>query len=318
MGRKTIKIENCSIDKLQQLVGAQDRNAKLIEMHYHLEVNLVDDSIVLSSDDNEVLNKAGLVFETLSSLLEKGYQLDENLVMQVVNLADNDQLQYFFKLNEVIIGKTKSSKVICPKTLGQLEYVNALNKYDITFGIGPAGTGKTYLAVVNAVTMLKQGKVRKIILTRPAVEAGENLGFLPGDLKEKVDPYLRPLYDALYDMLGEETAVKMMEKGVIEVAPLAYMRGRTLEDAYIILDESQNATLMQLKMFLTRLGFKSKMVITGDASQIDLRSNQSGLLKAKEILNQIKNIGFVTLTSKDVSRHPLVQAIIDAFEEKGY
>ena len=204
MGKKTMKIENCSIDKMRQLVGVQDRNAKLIEMHYHSEVVLVDDAIIVSSDDNEVLNKVVLVFETLNALLEKGYQLDETLVMQVINLADNDQLQYFFKLNEVIVGKTKMGKVICPKTLGQLEYINALNKYEITFGIGPAGTGKTYLAVVNAVTMLKQGKVRKIILTRPAVEAGENLGFLPGDLKEKVDPYLRPLYDALYDSLGYE------------------------------------------------------------------------------------------------------------------
>ncbi len=318
MEKHIVTLENITNGKLQELIGPQDANLKLIEVHYHIEISIVDNRLTIFCIDNAIIEKIQLIFTTLNQLLDKGYEIDERIVMQVVNLADNNQLEYFFKLHEVVVGKTKSGRVISPKTLGQLEYINALRQYDITFGIGPAGTGKTYLAVVYAVTKLREGSVKKIILTRPAVEAGESLGFLPGDLKEKIDPYLRPLYDALFDMLGQENAEKMMEKGIIEVAPLAYMRGRTLEDAYIILDEAQNTTLMQLKMFLTRLGFRSKMAITGDITQIDLRGNQSGLTRAQDILSSIKNIGFVTLSSKDVSRHPLVQAIIDAFEKKGF
>lgn len=207
--------------------------------------------------------------------------------------------------------------MIYPKTLGQKDYYFALKNNDVVFGIGPAGTGKTYLAVVFAVDALKNNVVKKIVLTRPAVEAGENLGFLPGDLKEKVDPYLRPLYDALHDMLGVEQTERLIEKGVIEIAPLAYMRGRTLEDAYVILDEAQNTTDNQMKMFLTRLGFNSKMIITGDVTQIDLpRGVESGLIKALRILKGVKGISFVELTALDVVRHPVVQRIIERYEGK--
>ena len=207
--------------------------------------------------------------------------------------------------------------MIYPKTLGQKEYYYALKNNDVVFGIGPAGTGKTYLAVVFAVDALKNNLVKKIVLTRPAVEAGENLGFLPGDLKEKVDPYLRPLYDALHDMLGVEQTERLIEKGVIEIAPLAYMRGRTLEDAYVILDEAQNTTDNQMKMFLTRLGFNSKMIITGDVTQIDLpRGVESGLVRAMDILNNVKGISFIYLTAMDVVRHPVVQRIIERYEGK--
>ena len=207
--------------------------------------------------------------------------------------------------------------MIYPKTIGQKEYYFALKNNDVVFGIGPAGTGKTYLAVVFAVDALKNNIVKKIILTRPAVEAGENLGFLPGDLKEKVDPYLRPLYDALHDMLGVEQTERYIEKGVIEIAPLAYMRGRTLEDAYVILDEAQNTTDNQMKMFLTRLGFNSKMIITGDITQIDLpRGMESGLVKALKILNGVKGVSFIHLSAMDVVRHPVVQRIIERYDGK--
>ena len=215
-----------------------------------------------------------------------------------------------------MVGRNHDGKAIFPKSIGQLRYINSIKHNDIVFGIGPAGSGKTYLAVIYAVWQLKNHKIKKIILTRPAVEAGENLGFLPGDLKEKIDPYLRPLYDALYEMLGKENTEKYIEKGIIEIAPLAYMRGRTLEDAFIILDEAQNTTTMQMKMFLTRLGFNSKMVITGDITQIDLRNNvKSGLEQVKNILQDIEEIKFVTMTTSDVCRHPLVQKIIDAYEK---
>ena len=225
---------------------------------------------------------------------------------------DTDQLS---ELYHIKIARTYNGKLIYPKTLGQKSYYYALKNNDVVFGIGPAGTGKTYLAVVFAVAALKNNEVKKIILTRPAVEAGENLGFLPGDLKEKVDPYLRPLYDALYDMLGVEQTEKLMEKGVIEIAPLAYMRGRTLEDAYVILDEAQNTTDNQMKMFLTRLGFRSKMIITGDISQIDLpRNTTSGLIRALDILEGVKGISFIHLSAMDVVRHPVVQRIIERYD----
>jgi phosphate starvation-inducible protein PhoH and related proteins len=215
------------------------------------------------------------------------------------------------------IGKNVKGKTIRIKTLGQREYVTAIKKTDLVFGIGPAGTGKTYLAVVMAVGALKNGQVNKILLTRPAVEAGESLGFLPGDLKEKVDPYLRPLYDALHDVLGAEHTQRLIERGTIEIAPLAYMRGRTLDDAFVILDEAQNTTHAQMKMFLTRLGFGSKMVITGDQTQIDLpKGAKSGLIAAEGILKNVKGISFVFLETTDVVRHPLVGRIIEAYENK--
>ncbi len=234
-----------------------------------------------------------------------------------MKLVKEDKLNRIDELYNVKITKTASGKMIYPKTLGQKEYYYALKNNDVVFGIGPAGTGKTYLAVVFAVDALKNNLVKKIVLTRPAVEAGENLGFLPGDLKEEVDPYLRPLYDALHDMLGVEQTERLIEKGVIEIAPLAYMRGRTLEDAYVILDEAQNTTDNQMKMFLTRLGFNSKMIITGDVTQIDLpRGVESGLVRAMDILNNVKGISFIHLTGTDVVCHPVVQRIIERYEGK--
>jgi len=215
------------------------------------------------------------------------------------------------------VARTQRGKLIRAKTLGQRHYLSAIKKHDIVFGIGPAGTGKTYLAVVTAVSALKNGRVKRIVLTRPAVEAGESLGFLPGDLQEKVDPYLRPLYDALYDMLGNEQVAKMMERGLIEVAPLAYMRGRTLEDSFVILDEAQNTTPEQMKMFLTRLGFGSKMVITGDVTQVDLpKGKKSGLREAERILNWIADVAFIHFQEGDVVRHSLVQKIIAAYAKE--
>ncbi|MBQ9986914.1 MAG: PhoH family protein, partial [Erysipelotrichales bacterium] len=230
-------------------------------------------------------------------------------------MADRMEDERVDRIYESALAKNIAGKLIYPKTYGQKQYVSALMNHDIVFGVGPAGTGKTYLAVVYAVSLLKKNEIRRIVLTRPAVEAGESLGFLPGDLKEKVDPYLRPLYDALYEMLGEETTTKMIEKGTIEIAPLAYMRGRTLNGAFIILDEAQNTTKSQMKMFLTRLGFNSKMVITGDISQIDLPSGkQSGLVEAIKILNDIDDIKVCRFTTEDVVRHPLVSKIIRAYE----
>ncbi|MGI6377590.1 MAG: PhoH family protein [Bacilli bacterium] len=309
---------NVDLETRRSIFGPNDSHLKLLELHYKIEINPSETELSINYRDEKTFQKVELIFLTINKLITLNYNIDERLFTQVINLADNNQLEHFFNLHSLVVGRTKNGRSITPKTLGQLNYVEALKKYDIVFAVGPAGTGKTYLAVVDAVTQLKEGKVKKIILTRPAVEAGESLGYLPGDLKEKIDPYLRPLYDALYEMLGPENCERMLEKGLIEVAPLAYMRGRTLEDAYIILDEAQNTTLSQLKMFLTRLGFNSRMVITGDITQIDLRGSQSGLLKVQDILGTIKNIDFIILSSKDVSRHPLVQAIIEAFEKAGY
>jgi phosphate starvation-inducible PhoH-like protein len=231
-------------------------------------------------------------------------------------MGQKGTLDYFEQLYEEEIAKNVKGKAIRIKTLGQRNYVYSIRKNDLVFGIGPAGTGKTYLAVVMAVNALKNGQVNKIILTRPAVEAGESLGFLPGDLKEKVDPYLRPLYDALHDVLGAEHTQRLIERGTIEIAPLAYMRGRTLDDAFVILDEAQNTTHAQMKMFLTRLGFGSKMVITGDQTQVDLpRGVKSGLIVAEEVLKEINGISFIFLEQSDVVRHPLVGRIIQAYEK---
>lgn len=235
--------------------------------------------------------------------------------MYAIQMAKKGTLNYFKDIYEEEITKNAKGKSIRVKTLGQQQYIAAMKKHDLVFGIGPAGTGKTYLAVVMAIHALKNGSVKRIILTRPAVEAGESLGFLPGDLKEKVDPYLRPLYDALHDILGTEHTGRMIDRGTIEIAPLAYMRGRTLDDAYVILDEAQNTTNAQMKMFLTRLGFGSKMVITGDKTQIDLpKGVQSGLVEAEKRLQDVKGVGMVHLEQSDVVRHPLVAKIIQAYE----
>ena len=265
--------------------------------------------------NKENLEKTKKVIYSLLKLIVSGVSISRRDVIYAQKLVEKDKLDQLSELYHIKIARTYNGKLIYPKTLGQKSYYYALKNNDVVFGIGPAGTGKTYLAVVFAVAALKNNEVKKIILTRPAVEAGENLGFLPGDLKEKVDPYLRPLYDALYDMLGVEQTEKLMEKGVIEIAPLAYMRGRTLEDAYVILDEAQNTTDNQMKMFLTRLGFRSKMIVTGDISQIDLpRNTTSGLIRALDILEGVKGISFIHLSAMDVVRHPVVQRIIERYD----
>ena len=245
-----------------------------------------------------------------------GISLGSADIVSGMKMVERGTLEYFGDLYKDELLKDFSGKPVRVRNFGQKHYVNAINHNDITFGVGPAGTGKTYLAVVMAIAALKQGRVKRIILTRPAVEAGESLGFLPGDLKEKVDPYMRPIYDALYAIYGADHTSRLLERGVIEVAPLAYMRGRTLDEAFVILDEAQNTTREQMKMFLTRLGFDSKMIVNGDISQIDLPGHQrSGLIQAQAILKDLPHIGFVNFSSADVVRHPVVAEIIDAYED---
>jgi phosphate starvation-inducible PhoH-like protein len=264
--------------------------------------------------DVAIVEQMRQLFQVLVELVRNGYNLTERDIAYAIELSKTYQTEELLELYKGEIASTYKGKPIRVKTIGQRHYVATIKKKDIVFGIGPAGTGKTYLAVVLAITALKEGRVKRIVLTRPAVEAGENLGFLPGDLQEKVDPYLRPLYDALNDVLGPDNVAKTLERGIIEVAPLAYMRGRTLDDAFVILDEAQNTTPEQMKMFLTRLGFGSKMVITGDVTQIDLpRGKKSGLMEAEKILQGIEDIGFIFLQEADVVRHSLVQKIISAY-----
>ncbi|OQM44902.1 phosphate starvation-inducible protein PhoH [Anoxybacillus sp. UARK-01] len=299
------------------LFGIHDVHLKRIEQELGVSIVTRGDAVHVSGNSESVR----LVDEVLRHLLiviRKGVTMSERDVMYAIQMAKSNTLEYFIELYEEEITKNAKGKPVRVKTLGQRQYVAAIKKHDLVFGIGPAGTGKTYLAVVMAVHALKNGYIKRIILTRPAVEAGENLGFLPGDLKEKVDPYLRPLYDALHDILGTDHTQRLIERGTIEIAPLAYMRGRTLEDAFVILDEAQNTTPSQMKMFLTRLGFGSKMVITGDISQIDLpRGVQSGLAAAKDILSSVSGISFVFLEQADVVRHPLVGKIIEAYDQAG-
>ncbi|MBP2621653.1 phosphate starvation-inducible protein PhoH [Streptococcus panodentis] len=259
--------------------------------------------------------QARQVIQALLVLVNRGMTVGTPDVVTAITMAKNQEMDKFVALYEEEIIKDSYGKPIRVKTLGQKIYVDSVKNHDIVFGIGPAGTGKTFLAVTLAVTALKRGQVKRIILTRPAVEAGESLGFLPGDLKEKVDPYLRPVYDALYQILGKDQTSRLMEREIIEIAPLAYMRGRTLDDAFVILDEAQNTTIMQMKMFLTRLGFQSKMIVNGDSSQIDLPRNvKSGLIDAQEKLGNISQIDFVHFSAKDVVRHPVVAEIIRAYE----
>ncbi|MED4358323.1 PhoH family protein [Geobacillus stearothermophilus] len=299
------------------LFGVHDAHLKRIEEELGVSIVTRGETVNVSGTPQQVQ----LVDELLRHLLiviRKGVAVSERAIIYAVQLAKKGALDGLIQLYEEEITKNAKGKSIRVKTLGQRYYVAAIEQHDLTFGIGPAGTGKTYLAVVMAVKALKNGSVKRIILTRPAVEAGESLGFLPGDLKEKVDPYLRPLYDALNDVLGAEYVQRLIERGTIEIAPLAYMRGRTLEDAFVILDEAQNTTPAQMKMFLTRLGFGSKMVITGDISQVDLpKGVESGLSVAKRILASISGIAFVFLEQSDVVRHPLVAKIINAYDEAG-
>ena len=312
--KKILKLETCTMDEISRLFGRQEENIRLLEEAMQCELIVRGDEIVMDNTEEKNRQVEDMI-RTLLALVKQGKTISQRDIMYSLNLAKNHQLNMIDELYQIKIARTTNGKLIYPKTLGQKEYYQALKHNDVVFGIGPAGTGKTYLAVVFAVQALKNNEVQKIILTRPAVEAGESLGFLPGDLKEKVDPYLRPLYDALYDMLGQEKTERYIEKGIIEIAPLAYMRGRTLEDAYVILDEAQNTTDAQMKMFLTRLGFHSKMIITGDITQIDLpKGVVSGLKKALHILKDVKGIRFVYLTALDVVRHPVVQRIIERYE----
>ncbi|WP_248930917.1 PhoH family protein [Paenibacillus hamazuiensis] len=297
------------------LFGPQDKFLHLIENEIKAQIFTREEEIVIQGDAEQV-SALQQLFEVLLQLIRNNYTLNERDVHYAVELAKQMKADQLLDLFKGEITTTYKGKPIRVKTIGQKQYITAIRKKDIVFGIGPAGTGKTYLAVVLAVAALKEGKVKRIVLTRPAVEAGESLGFLPGDLQEKVDPYLRPLYDALNDVLGPEHVVKSLERGLIEIAPLAYMRGRTLDDSFIILDEAQNTTPEQMKMFLTRLGFGSKMVITGDVTQIDLpRGKSSGLVEARRILRNIEEIGFITFAEEDVVRHSLVQKIIVAYNE---
>jgi len=295
------------------LFGPQDSFLKIIEQSFQTKITARSEEIIIYGPAQEVQIVKGLL-DVLITLIDKGIQISERDVYYAVDLAKRGMIEELLELFDEQLAMTAKGKPIRVKTLGQRHYITAIKKNDIVFGIGPAGTGKTYLAVVMAVVALKNGFVKKVVLTRPAVEAGENLGFLPGDLQEKVDPYLRPLYDALHDVLGLEAVGRMMERGTIEVAPLAYMRGRTLEDSFVILDEAQNTTPEQMKMFLTRLGFGSKMIITGDVTQIDLpRGKRSGLKEAERILRGVEGISFMYMSEADVVRHPLVHRVIQAY-----
>ncbi|HEQ3527566.1 TPA: PhoH family protein [Bacillus cereus] len=297
------------------LFGVNDAHLKVIERELNVSIVTRGETVHVSGAVETVI-LVEKILQQLLVVIRKSISISERDVAYAIQLAQQGKIAQFEELYEEEIFKTAKGKSIRVKTMGQRRYIHAMKKNDIVFGIGPAGTGKTYLAVVMAVRALKQGYVKKIILTRPAVEAGENLGFLPGDLKEKVDPYLRPLYDALHDILGQEYTQRMMERGVIEIAPLAYMRGRTLDDSFVILDEAQNTTGAQIKMFLTRLGFSSKMVITGDPSQVDLpKGVKSGLSIAANILSGVSGLSFITLEQTDVVRHPLVQRIIEAYDK---
>ena len=316
MGKTIERIVNAErVEDLIAVFGSFDENIKRIEDALNVQVvNRGTDLRVIG--DEEMADKAVRTLEGLLALASKGETIDEQRVRYLITLVNEGNDHQVAQMAKDVVCITAKGKPIKAKTVGQQHYMKAIMKNTITIGVGPAGTGKTYLAVAAAVAAFREHSVNRIILTRPAVEAGERLGFLPGDLQNKVDPYLRPLYDALYDMLGAETFQKYQERGSIEVAPLAYMRGRTLDDSFIILDEAQNTTKEQMKMFLTRLGFGSKIVITGDVTQIDLPDDKvSGLKDAVRVLDGVKDIAICRLTSADVVRHALVQEIINAYEK---
>lgn len=300
---------------MQKLFGTNDAYIRKIEDEFGVSVINRDGMVKITGEKTNVKK----VYRLLQELLEistKGTEIEEQNVNYAVMMSKEDEDDGLLSMGEDFICHTISNKPIMPKTIGQKKYVRAMRDNMIVFGLGPAGTGKTFLAMAMAITAFKNNEVSRIILTRPAIEAGEKLGFLPGDLQSKIDPYLRPLYDALYQIMGAESFQKNMEKGLIEVAPLAYMRGRTLDNAYIILDEAQNTTEAQMKMFLTRIGFGSKVVVTGDSSQKDLSAGtRSGLDVAVKVLSHVDGIAFCNLTSKDVVRHPLVQKIVKAYED---
>ena len=308
-------IMNIPAEHEKNVFGSFDGNIKKIERTLHVTVIARDSQVKIIGSD-VAAKRARSVFEQLIELSKRGNTITEQNVDYALSLSYDNKESAIVDLDDNIICRTVMGKPVKPKTLGQKKYVDQIRERMIVFGIGPAGTGKTYLAMAMAITALKNNEVNKIILTRPAIEAGEKLGFLPGDLQSKVDPYLRPLYDALFQIMGAESFNANMEKGLIEVAPLAYMRGRTLDNAFIILDEAQNTTPAQMKMFLTRIGFGSKVVVTGDMTQKDLpRDTVSGLEVATKVLSKVEEIAFIKLTNKDVVRHPLVQKIVKAYED---
>ncbi len=304
-------------DEAILLLGVAERHVTLIEEGLAVELFTRGEQIIVTSEKEKAVDDTIALFEQLIRVMRKGIMIDMRDIVSAIEMTKQGEVDNISILYSEPIAHTTKGKTIRAKTIGQRRYVQAVKKHDLVFGIGPAGTGKTYLAVVLATQALKNGHVKRIILTRPAVEAGESLGFLPGDLKEKVDPYLRPLYDALHDVLGASQTERMIERGIIEIAPLAYMRGRTLDDAFVILDEAQNTTRAQMKMFLTRLGFGSKMIITGDKTQIDLPHGVfSGLKEAEQTLQNVKEIAFCYLETGDVIRHPLVARIIEAYADE--
>lgn len=301
-------------DYTRELFGDLDQNIKIVEQEFNVDIVARDSEIRIIGDEPNISIAEKLILE-LSEILKREGRLTKRDIRYAIKLISEGQEHMMKELLNDAICITSSGKTLKPKTIGQKRYINAMRENDVVFGIGPAGTGKTYLAVAMAISAFKNKEVNRIILTRPAVEAGEKLGFLPGDLQDKVDPYLRPLYDALYDILGAETYLKHKERGLIEIAPLAYMRGRTLDSAFVILDEAQNTTPEQMKMFLTRLGFGSKAVITGDITQIDLpKGKTSGLKHVSKVLDNVKGIEFIYLDKNDVIRHRLVQKIIEAYD----
>lgn len=313
---KTIQFNNITTLEAMCMLGIEDRNLQVLSECFAKDISFRNNTFTVQNCDDETGKQIEQVLRALYEIAKKNQLVSELDVTYACRLVLKREQVDFNDLGSKIIGRTLTGKVIAPKTKGQSEFVKAIDEHSVVFAIGPAGTGKTFLAVIKAVTALKKGEVKRIVLTRPAVEAGESLGFLPGDLKEKVDPYLTPLYDALHDMLGVEQTDKLIEKGTIEIAPLAYMRGRTLDDSFVILDEAQNTSPAQMKMFLTRLGFNSKMVITGDITQVDLKTGvRSGLEDASHILKGIEGIKILALTSDDVVRNPLVQKIIERYSE---
>lgn len=318
-----MKIQMAQLERVLQLenevilavFGQFDENIKKIELKCNVRIVNHGDDVKISGEEKNVLLGYN-VLQALEAMAKRGESITEQSLNYLISTADEMDLAQMEKAYQNLICLTANGRPLKAKTMGQRKYVDLIEKNTVVFGVGPAGTGKTYLAMAMAITAFKNNEVSRIILTRPAIEAGEKLGFLPGDLQSKVDPYLRPLYDALYEIMGAETFQKNMERGAIEVAPLAYMRGRTLDNAFIVLDEAQNTTPEQMKMFLTRIGYGSKAVITGDLTQIDLgEGKRSGLLESTKILADVEDIGIITLTNKDVVRHPLVQKIIMAYEK---
>lgn len=309
-----INLSDEGMEAYISLFGMNDRHIALIEQECNVSVRLIGSSLQISGEE-QACTLAVQTIEKLLEMVRHRVSVDKDRIRYVISLARDGKTEMIDEIMKNVVAITYRGKQILCKTIGQRDYVRSIRDHDLTFGIGPAGTGKTYLAMAMAVSALKNREVERIVLTRPAVEAGEKLGFLPGDLTQKVDPYLRPLYDALYDFMGIDSYQKLLERGVVEVAPLAYMRGRTLSDSFIILDEAQNTTSEQMKMFLTRIGFRSKAVVTGDITQIDLPAGKvSGLTEAAEVLRDVDGIGIVRFSRNDVVRHELVQKIVEAYE----